>query len=857
MSLTARAWNAPTISSPAQGNEVFVGILLNWTAVNASAGYQRQIDTSASFNSPLFNSITKTYINSSSGNSDTEDNPANLRFGQKYYWRVRAFVAGDTSVWVTSDFTTRDFVTQTSPNSTDTWTGVNINWGVHTGILFYDMQIDTSQNFNSPLSTTITKNYINSSDGNSDTDHFINNLLFGTTYYWRVRARNAVDTSRWESVWSFNTRDFVNQTSPNNTDTWTGLTINWAVHTGILFYDMQIDTSQNFNSPLSTTITKNYINSSDGNSDTEHFINNLLFGTTYYWRVRARNAVDTSRWESVWSFNTRDFVNQTSPNNTDTWTGLTINWAVHNGVSFYDMQADTSASFNSPALRSVTNAFINSSDGNSDTESFISDLFFGRTYYWRVRARNAVDTSSWSTVWTFNTRNFVNLTSPADGNLNTSLNPTLNWAPHNGIDVYNLQVDVTNQFNSAGVLEYNKAYINSSDGNSDTQQGIGPLQPNTVYFWRVRAIHANDTSAWTVRWFSTGTGTPQFPATPVVSTSFCSSSAPSNTPTLTWQAVSGAGFYEIELNPSTIPLSGNPDITQITSTSVETASLLENASYCYSVRAVTNGIAGNWSQPCCFLVPGQPTISQAFVNESSYCEGADISFSAEISGTFQPQNEFIVELSDQTGNFATPVELGTFNTLQAVYSFPLPENSSGNNFRIRIVSVNPQIVGTPSLAFSIATNPELEGDLNLFACAQLSSIELPQILPAGGTYGGDFVDGNTFSPSSSGSGSFEVSYTFTNPQGCSAQLTGIIQVDACTNLQEVVQVSQWGRLLQINSKSNHLESFQLYDLQGKLILNIKSDGHLESVNLMDLPSGLYIYQVSGKNLNQTGKVFIR
>ena len=521
------------------------------------------------------------------------------------------------------------------------------------------------------------------------------------------------------------------------------------------------------------------------------------------------------------------------------------------------MQVDTSASFNSTEVTTYTTNYINSTEGNSDTEFFVQDLLFGIRYYWRVRARNAVDSSSWGDPFLFDTRNFVNLTSPADGNLNTSLNPTLNWAPHNGIDVYNLQVDVSNQFNSAGVLEYNKAYINSTDGNSDTQQSVGPLLPNTVYFWRVRAIHSLDTCAWTVRWFSTGTGTPVFPETPVISSSFCSSASPSVTPTLDWQAVSGAGFYEIELNPSTVPLSGNPDITQITATTFTTASLLENTSYCYSVRAVTNGIAGNWSQPCCFSVPGQPAISEAFVTETAYCQGSIISFSSEISGSFQANNVFIVQLSDAAGNFSSPAELGTFDTPEETYSFELPENVSGTNFKIRIVSVNPAITGAPSQTFSISANPVLEGDLNTFTCAQLNSIELPQILPSGGTYSGDFVNGNTFSPANAGAGSFEVSYNYTNAQGCSAQLTGIIQVDACTNLQEPVLVNQIGHSLQISIQSGQMETFQLYDLQGKRILNLVSASTQTLIDLPELSSGVYLFIISGRNLNQTGKLFIR
>ena len=713
-------------------------------------------------------------------------------------------------------------------------------------------------NFNTDAFRTVSNSYINTSDGNNDTQWFINNLYFGSVYYWQVRARNSADSSEWTTPRTFQTRDFVTISSPSNeADVWTGLTLNWNVHVGVSFYDVRVDTSLNFNTDALRTVSNTYINSSDGNNDTQWFINNLYFGQTYYWQVRARNAVDSSAWSEPLTFQTRDFVNKTSPNNTDTWTGLTINWAPHIGVLFYDMQLDTSQSFNSPVAQTVTKNYINSSDSNSDTESFLTDLFFGRTYYWRVRARNAVDTSNWGSVWSFNTRNFVNLTSPADGNLNTTLTPTLNWAPHVGIIKYQQQLDVSNLFNTAAFSENIKNYVNSSDGNSDTQQGYSGLLPNTAYFWRVRAINNSDTSAWTGRWFSTGTGIPSFPQTPIISTSFCDALAPSASPTLSWQAVSGVNFYEIEFTPSNIPFSGSPDLSQISSTSINSPALTENSTYCWSVRAVSNDIAGNWSKPCCFTIPGEPTISTAFLAQNAYCQGDSIVISAEISGNFEPGNSFNVQLSDATGSFSNPDLLGTFIGLESSYEFDLPENTTGNNFRIRIVSQNPIVVGEPSLSFTISANTELDGDLNLLTCLQLNSVDLPQILPSGGSYSGQFVTDNSFSPANAGIGSFEISYSYTNMQGCTSQLNGLIQVDACTIDQEPIQVNQMGHYLNIKLKSSQVAVFQLYNLQGKLIISSEINSNEAEIAFGELPAGLYVFQLTGKDFYQTGKKFIR
>ena len=218
------AWNAPSISSPAAGSDNWVGVTLNWNSVTGSQFYQVQIDTTPQFNSSLFYSATKAYINSVSSNSDTQENPPALRFGQNYYWRVRAYISGDTSSWTTSTFVTRDYVNQSTPASgSDVWAGLTLNWAPHTGVQFYQVQADTSASFNSPALRVQTNTYINSTDGNGDTQFFISDIYFGTEYKWRVRAINAFDTTAWSPVWTFVTRNYVNQSTPaSGSDVWAG-----------------------------------------------------------------------------------------------------------------------------------------------------------------------------------------------------------------------------------------------------------------------------------------------------------------------------------------------------------------------------------------------------------------------------------------------------------------------------------------------------------------------------------------------------------------------------------------------------------------------------------------------------------
>jgi len=204
--------------------------------------------------------------------------------------------------------------------------------------------------------------------------------------------------------------------------------------------------------------------------------------------------------------NTNNSLSLDSPaNNTNIQTGHTFDWYYHRGVDFYEFELDTSSSFNSSVKRDFKRTYTSSNSYSYDTEQYVSDLYFGEKYHWRVRCINAVDTSDWSEVRTVNTLDYVTLNSPSNNSVNISHNGlNLDWYAHTGVDSYQVEWDIDPDFNTASLQKKQKAYINSSSGNSDTYENTGIIQDNLTYFWRVRAINAVDTSSWTTRTFSTG-----------------------------------------------------------------------------------------------------------------------------------------------------------------------------------------------------------------------------------------------------------------------------------------------------------------------------------------------------------------
>lgn len=71
-----------------------------------------------------------------------------------------------------------------------------------------------------------------------------------------------------------------------------------------------------------------------------------------------------------------------------------LQWNSVSGTSRYQWQCDTAQTFDSPLFVSgSTTSYYTTATG----------LHYGKTYYWRVRACAASDTSAWSTERTFTT----------------------------------------------------------------------------------------------------------------------------------------------------------------------------------------------------------------------------------------------------------------------------------------------------------------------------------------------------------------------------------------------------------------------------------------------------------------------
>lgn len=468
-SLVAQSINPPSLAVPANGAaNIFVSVSLDWTSVSSNEGYIYEIDITSSFNSSLKRS-------SATGKNISNVTVSDLFFGQTYYWRVATKSSIDTSVWTaTRSFTTINEPVLVSPsnNASNINPTINLDWALLSGAQFFLYEVDTTLNFNSVLK-------LSGATSTSTSNIAVSNLHFNKTYYWRIAAVNTVDTSAWSIVRSFQTIASPVLISPNNTSSNRDveLLLDWAPVTGNSGYIYQIDSTVNFNSSLLRTV------SSSANIS-QATVGNLRFGTTYFWRVAVKTASDTSSWSNVFRFTTTDHVNLVSPPNNSTNQGLveTLDWSFISGNNGYIYEIDTVPSFNSPALQQ-------SSFTTNTSQTTVSNLRFGTTYYWRVAAKTISDTSDWSIVFRFSTIDQVSLISPNNGSLNQNISEVLDWSAIVGNAGYIYEIDTVNTFSSPLLLQ------NSFTANT-SQVSVNDLRFGTTYYWRVAAKAVNDTSQW-------------------------------------------------------------------------------------------------------------------------------------------------------------------------------------------------------------------------------------------------------------------------------------------------------------------------------------------------------------------------
>ncbi len=410
--------------------------------------------------------------------------------------------------------------------------------------------------------------------------------------------------------------------------------LDWGASTGATFYEYKISTNATLiGASVVSAGANSYVNTS-----------NLLFGTTYYWAVRAKSAADSSDWTLTYQFTTHDNMYQVSPTNgaVSQDVNVMLDWSAVAGITNYDVEFDTNAAFSSALHQYLS---ISSSSSSYTT----SNLRFATKYFWRVRARHATDTTTWSTVWNFTTQDTIYLVSPANGALNQDVNVLLDWSIVNGITNYDVEFDTTSLFNSS--LHQYQTITNASSSYNTSN-----LRFDTKYYWRIRAHHTTDTTSWSVVWNFTTLDTIY-----LVSPANGAINQVVNV-LLDWSIVNGITNYVVEFDTIASFNSLLHQYQTITnaSSSYNTSNLLFSTKYYWRVRAHHSLDTTSWSPIWNFTTTdGKPS----HVSPANGVTGISLNPTIDwgtVSGILAYQYEYSVD-----SNFISASPVGTGTTSQA------------------------------------------------------------------------------------------------------------------------------------------------------------------------------------------------
>lgn len=164
----------------------------------------------------------------------------------------------------------------------------------------------------------------------------------------------------------------------------------------------------------------------------------------------------------------------------------TFQWGAVNGATSYKIQVSTVSNF---AI------IVDSAIVATNSYTIAAGILQPATaYFWRVNATNAVGTSAYSTTFNFST--VLNLPptpgliSPPNGQSGVSLTPSLIWEALSNVTSF--QVQVSTQTNFSTITD--SATVAGSTNIYNVPAGRLSLATN--YNWRVRAINASGTGAW-------------------------------------------------------------------------------------------------------------------------------------------------------------------------------------------------------------------------------------------------------------------------------------------------------------------------------------------------------------------------
>ncbi|CAN5894238.1 hypothetical protein BH11BAC7_BH11BAC7_11280 [soil metagenome] len=191
-------------------------------------------------------------------------------------------------------------------------------------------------------------------------------------------------------------------------------------------------------------------------------------------------------------------------------------------------------------------------------------------------------------------------------------------------------------------------------------------------------------------------------------------------------------------------------------------------------------------------------------------------------------------------------------------------NLTAGTYTVTFVAADPS-GNTDSCSFTITVNANPTVTLDFtggVSCVDDAAFTLNGASPAGGTWSGNGVSNSTFNPGVAGAGAQQITYSFTNANGCQASAVDTIQVSLCTGItvQGLTVFSMYPNpasgYFNFNSAQNG--TLEILDIDGKLVKTVPIVSDKQEIDLNGIATGTYLVRFSSvKGEVSTGKLLIQ